>query len=440
MRKIKTIEPRASGPIVRKRVAAYARVSSGKDAMLQSLSSQISYYNSYISGRGDWEFVSVYADEALTGTKDSRPEFQRLLADCRAGKIDMVIAKSITRFARNTVILLETARELKMLGIAIFFEKENIHTMSGDGELMLTLLASFAQEESLSASENQKWRIRRRFEQGRIHHVKMLGYRMFDGQLYIIPSEADIVRQIFADYLSGMGINTIMKKLNRAGSTTIYDNKWCPVAVHTILRNEKYTGDMLLQKTYRLDHLSKKKMVNRGALPMYHVENSHEAIVSKEDFAAVQSEIARRAERFAPKPPAQQQHIFTGLIRCGQCGKNYRHRIARANSKYQKSVWMCANFYVNGKNACSSQQIPENILIAKTKEILGLAALDAETLRRHISAIHIPANNQLVYVFTDGRTEEVHWQNPSRSYSWTPEMKQAARERELARIEGRRQE
>lgn len=176
MRKIIKLEGSGARPVKRKRVAAYARVSSGKDAMLHSLSAQISYYNSYIGGRGDWELVGIYVDEALTGTKAERPEFQRMLTDCRAGKIDMVITKSITRFARNTVTLLGTARELKLLGIDIYFEKENIHTLSSDGELMLTLLASFAQEESRSVSENQKWRIRKMFEEGRPNTGRMLGY------------------------------------------------------------------------------------------------------------------------------------------------------------------------------------------------------------------------------------------------------------------------
>ncbi len=425
--------------LARKRVAAYARVSSGKDAMLHSLSAQISYYNDYIGQRRDWELAGIYADEARTGTKDTRPEFQRLLADCRSGKIDMVIAKSITRFARNTVTLLETVRELKLLGIDVFFEKENIHTLGVEGEIMLTLLASYAQEESLSVSENQKWRVRRMFEQGRPNHGRMLGYRMFDGQLYIIPPEAEIVRQIFADYLSGMGKNLIMKKLNRAGVTTINNNQWNANVVGKVLRNEKYTGDMLLQKTYNLDHLSKRKMINRGALPMYHIENSHEAIISKEDFAAVQREIARRAERYTPKPPVQTQYIFSELIRCEQCGKNYRRKIFGASRKYQKPVWICSTFNDHGKGLCPSQQIPENILIAKTQETIGTAELDADILRQYISAIHIPAPNRLVYIFTDGHTEEVSWQNPSRRESWTPEMRQKARERQLALIKERNQ-
>jgi site-specific DNA recombinase len=181
MRSIKRVEPSMPQIPVRKRVAAYARVSSGKDAMLHSLSAQVSYYSGYIQRRRGWEYVGVYADEALTGTKDERPEFQRLMNDCRDGKIDMVITKSIARFARNTVTMLEAVRELKSLGVDVYFEKENIHSLSGDGEVMLTILASYAQEESRSVSENCKWRVRKMFAQGRTNNGVMLGYRLIDG-------------------------------------------------------------------------------------------------------------------------------------------------------------------------------------------------------------------------------------------------------------------
>lgn len=221
MRKIIKLEGNAAQPVQRKRVAAYARVSSGKDVMLHSLSAQISYYNDYIGNRGDWDLAGIYADAALTGTKEDRPEFQRMLADCRDGKIDMVITKSLTRFARNTVTLLATVRELKLLGVDVYFEKENLHTLSPDGELMLTLLASFAQEESRSASENQKWRIQKMFEEGRPNTGRMLGYRLVDGVLQIVPEEAEIVRMIFADFLSGMGKNAIARKLNQMGITSL---------------------------------------------------------------------------------------------------------------------------------------------------------------------------------------------------------------------------
>ena len=196
------------------RVAAYARVSSGKDAMLHSLSAQVSYYSSLIQNHSGWLYCGVYADEALTGTKENRTEFQRLLAECRAGSIDLIITKSISRFARNTVVLLQTVRDLKSLGVDVYFEEQNIHSMSADGELMLTILASYAQEESLSASENQKWRIKKNFEDGKPWSGQVLGYKYVDGVYIVKPEEAEIVRSIFADYLSGMGVEAIMKKLN----------------------------------------------------------------------------------------------------------------------------------------------------------------------------------------------------------------------------------
>lgn len=182
-----------------KRVAAYARVSSGKDAMLHSLSAQVSYYSTLIQSHNGWEYAGVYADEALTGTKESRKNFQRLLTDCRSGKIDMIITKSISRFARNTVTLLTTVRELKALNVDVYFEEQNIHSADADGELMLSILASYAQEESLSASENQKWRVRQNFEQGKPWRGYMMGYR-YDGERYVVvPEEAEVVRSIYAD-------------------------------------------------------------------------------------------------------------------------------------------------------------------------------------------------------------------------------------------------
>ena len=253
----------------RKKVAAYVRVSSGKDAMMHSLSAQISYYSKLIQDNPNWQYCGVYADEAQTGTKDSRPEFQRLLEDCKQGKIDMIITKSISRFARNTLTVLETVRELKKLGIDVYFEKENIHSLSEEGELMLTLLSSFAQEESLSVSENCKWRIRDKFKQGISTNFKMLGYKLKDNQITVIPKEAKIVKMIFQDYLNGMGINAIARKLRDKCIPTKDSGTWHENTVRKILKNEKYTGNLLLQKTFISDHISKKQCRNEGQLPMY---------------------------------------------------------------------------------------------------------------------------------------------------------------------------
>lgn len=247
------------------RTAAYARVSSGKDAMLHSLSAQVSYYNSLIQSNPEWLFCGVYADEALTGTKDNRENFQRLLSECRVGRIDLIITKSISRFARNTVTLLETIHELKELSVDVYFEEQNIHSISPDGEFMLTLLGSYAQEESYSASENQKWRIRKDFEHGRLGSITMLGYeRNIDGTLIIVPEEAEIVRMIFNDFLSGMGKNAIANKLLTMGVPAKGGGIWTAWSIRHILKNEKYCGDLLLQKSFRENHIAKRKMPNNG--------------------------------------------------------------------------------------------------------------------------------------------------------------------------------
>ncbi len=430
-RKITKLEKTALMPVKRKRVAAYARVSSGKDAQLHSLSAQISYYNEYIGSRGDWQLVRIYADEAMTGTRDDRPQFQQLLSDCRAGKIDMVITKSVTRLARNTVTVLETARELKSLGIDIYFEKENIHTMSSDGELMLTLLATFAQEESWSASENQKWRIRKKFEQGVPTTCNILGYRLENGVFQILPEEAEIVRQIFGDYLSGMGITAIVKKLERMSVPTRHGGHWSTSTVRGILHNEKYAGDLLLQKYYRPDHISKKDFRNRGEAAQYFVEDSHEPIISREDFRETQLEFARRRQKFGITGKPRTTNLFTGIIHCMLCGKSYCRRTANAGGAYQKPAWRCSTCNLYGREACPAQQIPEKILIAKTSEVLGADDWDRDKLMGAIVQIQVPGPNRLVYVFTDGHTQEVTWQHPSRRESWTEEMKQAAREKRL---------
>lgn len=427
MRKIIKLEKPQTQPVQRKRVAAYARVSSGKDAMLHSLSTQISYYNNYIGGRGDWELAGIYADEALTGTKEDRPEFQRMLADCRAGRVDMVITKSLTRFARNTVTLLATARELKLLGVDVYFEKENIHTLSSDGELMLTLLASFAQEESRSASENQKWRIRKMFEEGRPNTGNMLGYRLVDGTLQVVPEEAEIVKMIFSDFLSGMGLNAIMKKLTYMGVPTLRGGRWGESTLYDIIRNEKYTGNMLLQKTFRPDYISKKSRINHGETPMYYVENSHEPIIDKETFARTQRELERRA-KLHPGKNTRTVYPFTNLIHCDLCGRHFRRKIVNASSKYAKPAWMCSTFNRYGKDVCAAQQIPEAILIAVTSEILETNDWDRDMLLERITEIRVPGHNCLIYVFRNGHTQEVTWQNPSRRESWTEEMRQKARE------------
>ncbi|RYC74836.1 recombinase family protein [Candidatus Nanosyncoccus alces] len=420
------------------RVAAYARVSSDKDAAFHSLEAQKAYYEEYIRQNPNWTLVDIYSDNGISGTIINRPEFQRMLEDCRNGKIDLVVTKSITRFARNTVILLETVRELKALDIDVFFEKENMHSISPDGELLLTLLAMYAEEEARSASENQKWRIRKKFENGEPWVGDMLGYRLVDGKMIIVPEEAEIVKMIFNDYLSGMGLQTIAKKLNSMDFPARYSDHWRANTLSVILHNEKYTGNMLLQKTYRSDFRTKRKVKNRGELRQYFVENSHEAIIDRDIFMAVQEEMKRRQALFFSIQPANKQiSLFKGLIHCGLCGAPYRRRIANSSS-HPKNVWICGKYYDLGKQYCSSQQIPEDILIGKTKEVLGIDNLDRETIQARISNIEVTGHFHLRYTFKDGSVQYVVWEHKSRKESWTPEMKEKARQKTLKRNAERR--
>lgn len=411
---VRQIYTPASVP-VKKRVCAYARVSSGSDEQLHSLSAQVSYYSEMIGNNPDWEYAGVFSDEAFTGTKESRPGFQEMLSRCRTGEIQMIITKSISRFARNTVTVLQSVRELKAIGVDVFFEEQNIHSLSGEGEFMLSVLSSFAQEESRSCSENCKWRIRKDFQEGRPNTGRLLGYRLSGGVLTIVPEEAEMVREIYRDYLSGMGMLAIVKKFRARG---VFISKG---GVSGILRNEKYIGSMLLQKTFVRDHLTKKKMKNTGQLPQFFVEDSHEAIIDRDTWDAVQDKIDRRANSHPPRK-APDSYPFTGLIRCGKCGAPYRRKHANAGKPYEKIVWICATFNTLGKAECDSQQIPESVLETLAEEVGGIS---------QISEVMVPEANRLIFRMKNGSEIEREWQNPSRRESWTPEMREAARQRAL---------
>jgi DNA invertase Pin-like site-specific DNA recombinase len=416
----------------KKRVAAYARVSSGKDAMLHSLSVQISYYSELIQKNPEWEYVSVYADEAETGTRDTQPQFQQMLKDCRDGKIDRILTKSISRLSRNTVTVtvLQSVQALRELGVDIFFEKENIHSQSPEGDFLMTILSSYAQEESLSCSENCKWHIRKQFRDGKPTGGNMLGYRLQKGVYTIIPKEAELVRQIYDWYLEGCGFTMIERLLKSQGVNMSKSG------ISQLLRNEKYYGSMTLQKTFVLDHIFKKKMKNTGQLPMYHVEDSHEAIISKKKWDAVQAEIKLRAQRFKAKPVPPPTYPFTGMIRCGICGAHYRRKITASGTKYAKVVWICGTFNTYGKSACASRQIPEDILKEKTVEALHLPFFDESLFKMHLKEIVVPEPGKLVFVYDSGNEVSINWENPSRRESWTAEMKETARQRQLDRVQG----
>jgi site-specific DNA recombinase len=420
---IRRVMPGIPRALARKRVAGYARVSSGKDAMLHSLSTQVSYYSELIQKNPEWEYAGVYTDEALTGTKDNRAEFQRLLTDCRAEKIDMVITKSISRFARNTVTLLETVRELKALGVDVYFEEQNIHSMSEGGELMLSILASYAQEESRNVSENCKWRIRKNFMLGIPTATQLLGYEVKKGRFKIIPEEASIVRMIYADYLGGMGRNAIYRKIVALGIPAKTGRNLSEATIYEILRNEKYVGDLLLQKYFRKDHLTKKGCRNRGELPQYYVRDHHEALIAREDFDRVQQLLKERGEHFHPYEYQPTDYPFRGRIICENCGKTYNRKTTLG-----KVSWQCATYLRLGKAHCHAKQIPEDTLMGITASVLGLQEFDEGVFKESVREIRVPAFNHLIYVFENDTKKVCVWQDKSRRDSWDESMRQQAAE------------
>jgi site-specific DNA recombinase len=429
-RNIRKIEPSSPKVPTKKCVAAYARVSSGKDAMLHSLSAQVSYYSDFIQKHRGWEYIGAYADEAMTGTKDNRAEFQRMLSDCRNGKIDMVITKSISRFARNTLTMLEVVRELKGLNVDVFFEKENIHSISGDGELMLTILASFAQEESRSVSENCKWRIRKRFEDGELVNLRfMYGYQISKSVIEINDPQAEVVRMIFNDYIEGMGCNLIAKKISNLGIPSLYGGVWSAQRIADIIKNEKYAGNSLLQKQYITDYLTKKLVRNKGELTKYYVENTHPSIIGIDTFRKAQEIMCERREHCAGKKE-DGRYPFTGKIICGKCGKKYKRKVTHG-----RIYWNCSTCLQFGTSVCHTKQIPEGILLSITAEVLALNDFDETVFTRMIKEIQAPEINRLVFVFHDGRIVQKEWQNKSRTESWSVEAKQQARERRIEYIE-----
>jgi DNA invertase Pin-like site-specific DNA recombinase len=437
MKKINKIEPSVPTLPTRKRVAAYARVSIEKGRTLHSLSAQVSYFSKYIQSRPEWEYVGVYADSGETGTLKDRGEFQRLIADCEAGKIDIVLAKSISRFARNTVDLLETVRRLKEIGVEVRFEEQGINSMSGDGELMMTILASFAQEEVRSLSENTKWQIRKKFSEGIPNgKFRCLGYRWEGDKLVVVPEEAAVVKRIYQDFLDGKSRLTTERELEADGVTSVNGYTMRDSHLKTILTNITYTGNLLLQKEYIADPITKKRKKNHGELPQYFVPDTHEAIIDMETFRYVQDEMARRKELGALANPHIPTSALTSKVKCGNCGKSFRRKTE--NSSYK--VWKCATKDDKGKAACDMKLIPEPALKAACAEALGLAEFDEDIFTERVDVVIAYEGNVLVFKMRDGTevTKVWEWRSTARKDCWTPERRAAWSEQLKARDQGGR--
>ena len=365
MKKVTKIAETASSKVKLKkiRVAAYCRVSTDSDAQLESLEAQKTHYENYITSRDDWEFAGLYYDEGITGTKkDKRPELLRLIDDCKAGKVDFVITKSISRFSRNTTDCLELVRKLLALHIPIYFEKENINTGSMESELFLAILSSMAEGESVSISENSKWSIQKRFESGTYKvSYPPYGYDWDGEQMVINPEQAAVVKEIFAALLSGKGTHAIADDLNRRGIPTKRNGRWTATTIRGMLSNQKYVGDCLFQKTYSDSRFVRHN--NHGEQTQYMVKDHHEAIISREDFEAAHAFIHQRAtEKGVVKgsDKYQNRYTFSGKIICGECGGTFKRRTHyTAGTSY---VAWCCNTHLADKEACPMMFIRDDDL------------------------------------------------------------------------------
>lgn len=328
----------------RKRVAAYARVSTNDEEQLTSYEAQVDYYTKHIQANPEWEFVRIYADEGLSGTSTKkRREFNDMIADALDGKIDLIITKSVSRFARNTVDTLTIVRQLKEIGVEVYFEKENIYTLDSKGELLITIMSSLAQEESRSISENVTWGHRKRMQDGKfsLAYKHFLGYEKGpDGMPIIVEEEAEIIRLIYRLFLYGKSPSAIASMLTGEGILTPGGKTgWRPNGVISILTNEKYSGNALLQKGYTVDYLTKKTKKNEGEIPQYYVRNSHPAIIEPEVFELVQYEMKQRKESGRWTSCV---HPFSGKVFCSECGGVYGSKVRSEN---RRTIWRCNEKY-----------------------------------------------------------------------------------------------
>lgn len=331
------------------RVASYCRVSTEFEEQESSYEMQVEHYTNYIKSNPKWELVEVYADDGISATNTAKREsFNRMIEDCRAGKIDMILTKSISRFSRNTVDCLKYTRELKDLNIAILFEKENINSLDAKGEVLMTIMAALAQQESESLSANVRLGIQFRNQAGKVqvNHNRFLGYtKDEDGNLVIVPEEAAIVRRIYAEYMDGRSFLQIKRGLEADGILNgAHNKKWYESNIKQILTNEKYIGDALLQKTYTVNTLEKKRVANNGFAPKYYVEGSQDAVIDKDVFLRVQAEIARRANILTEgkKRIYSSRYALSSIVFCGHCGDIYR-RIKWNNRGCRSTVWRCVS-------------------------------------------------------------------------------------------------
>jgi len=398
----------------KKRVAAYARVSTEQDEQQSSYEAQVDFYTRHIQSNPDWEFVSVFADEGITGTNTKKRDgFNLMIQKALNGEIDLILTKSISRFARNTVDTLQTVRELKAAGVEVIFEKENLHTFDSKCEVMLTIMSSLAQEESRSISENVRWGQQKSMRDGNVHlaYSHFLGYsKGADGRPEIVEEEAVIIRKIYDLFLSGKTINEIASILTEMGIPTPAGKaKWRVSTVRSILSNEKYKGEALLQKTFTVDYLTKEVRKNNGEVPSVRVRNSHEAIIEPEVFDKVQKLLAEYSKRRAK---VRTKHPFAGKIICGDCGEFYGHKVWRLRSTGERyNVWYCNHKY-DGNETCDSPRLRETeVKEAFEKMLQNCGDLNPiytdERWNELIQSVKVYKGNHLIFTLTSGEIVKI---------------------------------
>ena len=419
MPKVTKIEPVV--PIIKPRlkVAAYARVSMESEKLMHSLSAQISYYSDLIQKNPEWEYAGVYADRFVSGTSiEKRTEFQRMITDCEKGSINIILCKSISRFARNTVDLLNTVRFLRSIGVEVRFEKENIRTLTADGEVLITLLASFAEQESVSISENQKWAIQKKFERGEPWGQSPYGYRTVKKDYLIVEEEAYFIRRVYELYLADMPLRQIAKWLKENGCKCITQQ-----FVKSVLTNVVYTGDMILQEHFSPSVRTMKK--NNGEMPKYYVKGHHPAIISREIFDTVQEKMQTVKDYNPEANRIGRVSCFSSKITCGCCGNHY--------VSYGTS-WACFAKIKSRKRTCQNGNLIVKRLEKVCADVLRLGAFDGDVFVKTVHNIVVQPDGKLIFTFYDGRvadanilffsTEQRKYQDPHTQfygYTWDGE-------------------
>lgn len=378
------------------RVAAYCRVSTDNDDQKNSLESQKGFFENYIRSNPDWELVKIYPDEGITGTSTKkRVQFNTMIADAKRGKIDRIITKEVSRFARNTIDTLQYTRELKELGVGVIFINDNINTLDSDGELRLTIMASIAQEESRKTSERVKWGQKRRMEKGVVFGRNILGYHLEKGILTINEEEAKLVRHIYQKYLDGKGLHIIAKELREEGHKTKNGNSdWTNKAIRTILQNEKYVGDLLQKKTITPDFLTHKKKYNRGDEEMVYIKDHHEPIIDRATFDFVQAEFERKSVNYIEtKSKHSNRYAFSGKLKCGHCGRRYVAHFRKRKDGSKRKVWYCYNnvrngaiHEVNGEMiGCNNKGIGNDVLECAVLQALNDISINKDSIVSQIT-------------------------------------------------------